>query len=367
MSWDDANSDVIREATKNWFLGSLPTRLNSAIKSAIVVIEQRLHEEDISGVILDKPILGYDHIRLPMEYDSSFPMPPTMLGVADPRLEDGKLLFEKRFPDHVVDRYKRSMTPYEYAGQMQQVPIPKGGGIIQRGWWRGWEEEQYPELDYILASLDTAYGEKQENDYSALTIWGIFSVDSKAFNAPTRTLSRYGTEQQIERVYAEGAPNVVLMHAWRARIPFHELVQKTLKSCRQFKVDKILIEDKAAGLSVIQELRRVSFADEFGIHAITPKGDKWMRLNSVSHLWQEGMIWAPATPGEEFKEWAELVIRECEVFPKGKHDDLVDTASMATKFLRDNGFLTRAPERLQEIEDSKIYLGRHVSRPLYPA
>ena len=130
-------------------------------------------------------------------------------------------------------------------------------------------------------------------------------------------MSRYGTEQQIERVYAEGAPNVVLMHAWRARIPFHELLQKTLKSCRQFKVDKILLEDKAAGLSVIQELRRVSFADEFGIHSITPKGDKWMRLNSVSHLWQEGMIWAPAAPGEEFKEWAELVIRECRSLSQG--------------------------------------------------
>ena len=290
--------------------------------------------------------------------------------MVDPRTEDGELLFEERFPLSFVADIKRQMGAYQVAGldtASKYPDHPRAGRSFNVDGGRGWEEEQYPELDYILASLDTAYGEKQENDFSALTIWGIFSVDSKAFNAPTRTLSRYGTEQQIERVYAEGAPNVVLMHAWRARIPFHELVQKTLKSCRQFKVDKILIEDKAAGLSVIQELRRVSFADEFGIHAITPKGDKWMRLNSVSHLWQEGMIWAPAAPGEEFKEWAELVIRECEVFPKGKHDDLVDTASMAAKFLRDNGFLTRAPERLQEIEDSKVYLGRHVSRPLYPA
>ena len=62
-----------------------------------------------------------------------------------------------------------------------------------------------------------------------------------------------------------------------------------------------------------------------------------------------------------------MVIQEVEVFPKGKHDDLVDTVSMAAKFLRDNGFLTRAPERLQEIEDSKVYLGSRVSHPLYPA
>ena len=69
----------------------------------------------------------------------------------------------------------------ESAGQYQQVPIPKGGGIIQRKWWKSWEEVEYPELDYILASLDTAYGEKQENDFSAMTIWGVFTIDSKAF------------------------------------------------------------------------------------------------------------------------------------------------------------------------------------------
>ena len=125
-----------------------------------------------------------------MEYDTSFPMLPTMLGVTDPRTEEGELLFEERFPRHVVDAFKHGMTPYEFAGQMQQTPIPKGGGIIQRAWWQGWEEDHFPELDYILASLDTAYGEKQENDYSAMTVWGVFTLSSKASEVATRTLSR---------------------------------------------------------------------------------------------------------------------------------------------------------------------------------
>ena len=366
MSWDDANSEQIRENTVNWFLGALPTRLNDPVKSAIVVIEQRLHEEDLSGVILDKR-LGYDHIRLPMEYDTSFPMMPTMLGVTDPRTEEGELLFEDRFPRHVVDAFKHGMTPYEFAGQMQQTPIPKGGGIIQRAWWQGWEEDHFPELDYILASLDTAYGEKQENDYSAMTVWGVFTLSSKASEVATRALSRFGSSHQIERVYAETAPQVLLMEAWRSRLPFHELVQKTLTTCRKYKVDRLLVEDKAAGLSVVQELRRISSYEEFGIQAITPKGDKWQRLHSVSHLWQEKMVYAPAIPGDEFREWAEMVIREVEVFPKGKHDDLTDTVSMAAKYLRDNGLLTRAPERLQEIEDSKVWHGNSRNAPLYPA
>lgn len=364
MSWEDAQSEQVRPAVIEWFGGALQTRLNNPDRSAIVVIEQRLHEDDVSGHILDNN-LGYDHIRLPMLFDASFPMDPTKLGVCDPRTKEGELLFPERFPQRVVDGYRKTMSPYEFAGQMQQVPVPKGGGIIQRDWWQGWEAKNWPELDYILASLDTAYGEKQENDFSALTIWGVFTLSDVGTELATQTLNRYGTRHQIERVYTEAAPHVLLMDAWRERLPFHELVQKTLKTCRHYKIDRLLVEDKAAGLSVIQELRRITSAEEFGIQAITPKGDKWQRLHSVSHLWQEKMIHA-ASAGPVWREYAEMVIREVEVFPKGKHDDLTDTVSMAAKFLRDNGLLTRAPERLQEIEDSKRWLGR-APAPLYPS
>ena len=144
MSWEDAQSDAVRPSTIEWFHGALQTRLNNPDRSAIVVVEQRLHEEDVSGTILNKQrLLGYDHIRLPMMYDESFPMAPTMLGLVDPRTKDGELLFPERFPQRVVDGYKHSMSLYEFAGQMQQTPSPKGGGIIQRKWWRGWEEEKY--------------------------------------------------------------------------------------------------------------------------------------------------------------------------------------------------------------------------------
>lgn len=359
MSWEDAQSDQIRTSTIDWFLGALPTRLNNPDKSAIVVVEQRLHEGDVSGTILDRQ-LGYDHIRLPMRYDSSFPMPPSKLGIVDPRSVEGELLFPQRFPKQVVDGYSHTMSGYEFAGQMQQVPIPKGGGIVQASWWKLWSDEKYPELDYILASLDTAYGEKQENDYSAMTIWGVYTIANTANVVPTRSLDRYGRSQEVDRVYAEGAPNVIVMYAWRARLPFHELIQRVTKTCRDWKIDRLIIEEKSAGISVLQELRRVNLGEEFGIQGIIPKGDKWQRLHSVSHLWQEGMIHAPD------KEWAEMVIREVETFPKGKHDDLVDTVSMAAKFLRDNGLLSRAPERLQEIADSMVFHGSQPT-PLYPA
>jgi predicted phage terminase large subunit-like protein len=240
---------------------------------------------------------------------------------------------------------------------MQQTPIPKGGGIIKDDWWTLWKDDQYPELDYILAAVDTAYGEKQENDYSAMVVLGVFTVQNKA--TISNTLNRYGTRQQIERVYAEGAPNVVLMYAWKARLSFHELVKKVIETAKKWKIDRLIIEDKAAGISVIQEVQRIVSIEEFGISPVTPKGDKWQRLHSVSHLWAEGMVWAPD------KEWAEQVIREVSSFPKGKHDDLVDCMSHGMKYLRDNGLLSRAPERLYDIEESKRYLGK-ASTPLYP-
>jgi hypothetical protein len=140
-----------------------------------VVIMQRLHEGDVSGAILDKQ-LGYDHVMLPMRFDPVRAR-PTLLGIEDPRQEAGELLFPARFPQEVVDRDSKVMGPYATAGQFQQEPTPRGGGVIKPGWWETWMEESYPPFDYIIASIDTAYTTKTENDFSAMTVWGVFSGD----------------------------------------------------------------------------------------------------------------------------------------------------------------------------------------------
>ena len=102
MSVDGANSDAQRESTVQWFLEAVPTRLNNPDSSAIIVIMQRLHEADVSGVILDKR-LGYDHVMLPMMLDKTR-VYPTKLGIVDPRETEGELLFPARVPQDVVDR-----------------------------------------------------------------------------------------------------------------------------------------------------------------------------------------------------------------------------------------------------------------------
>ncbi|CAB4156310.1 Archaeophage PsiM2, terminase large subunit [uncultured Caudovirales phage] len=360
-SVDSASSDTQRETEVTTFLEAVPSRLNNPKTSAIVVVMQRLHEEDVSGIILDKQ-LGYDHIMLPMRFDP-LRAAPTKLGAEDPREVDGELLFPERFPLDVVDRDERAMGPYATAGQFQQTPEPRGGGIIKRDWWQLWDDQAFPPFDYIIASVDTAYTEKTENDYSAMTVWGVFTADTKV--RATKTILRDGTTYDAVmssvRSYSEQHPRVMMMHAWQERLPLHQLVNKIASTCRTMKVDKMLLEGKASGLSVAQEIRRLYGHENFAVQIVDPKSqDKISRLYSVQHLFAEGMVYAPD------RTWADMTISQCTQFPKAKHDDLVDTVSQALRHLRTSGLLTRSEENIAAVEDSMRFQGK-TPAPLYPA
>ncbi len=359
-SVDGANSDQQRQSTLTWFLEAVPTRVNNPDRSAIVVVMQRLHEEDVSGVILSKG-LGYDHIMLPMRYDPARAW-PTKLGYADPREEDGELLFPDRFPLDVVERDERAMGPYATAGQFQQQPEPRGGGIIKDHWWQLWDKPEYPPIEFIVASLDTAYTTKAENDFSALTVWGVFSAPSEG--QATRSVDRYGRTVELRTSYQSESlgpvPKVMLMYAWQVKLELHELAEKVASTCSRMRVDRLLIENKAAGHSVAQEIRRLFGAEAFAVQMYDPKTlDKTARLYSVQHIFAEGMVYAPD------KDWAEQVIRQCSVFPKGKNDDLVDTVSMSLNHMRSVGMLTRAAERMAELEEAQRFTGNDGGAPLY--
>jgi len=156
VAWDDphsvedAHSKAALAEAERVFSETLPTRLNNPDRSTIVITMQRLHEADISGVILSRD-LGYDHLCLPMEWEA--PRKATSIGFVDPRTQVGELLFPERFPRAVVDRDKKVMGAYAVAGQLQQRPAPPGGeefqpdmiGVIDAlpagriRWCRGWD------------------------------------------------------------------------------------------------------------------------------------------------------------------------------------------------------------------------------------
>ena len=356
-SVEGANSDQQRATTIQWFLEAVPTRLNKPSESAIVVIMQRLHEEDVSGVILNKG-LGYDHIMLPMRYEPGRAQ-PTMLGIEDPRTEEGELLFPARFPEAVLARDELAMGPYATAGQFQQSPEPRGGGIIKRDWWQVWDQPSYPPFDYVIAAVDTAYTTKSENDPSAMTVWGVWKGGDQTASI-TRSPGPDGQMTVLNRQYKEEHPRCMLMYAWAERLEIHELIERVQETMDTYGVDKLLIENKASGYSVAQEIRRVYGYDDFAVQLVDPKGlDKVARLYSIQHIFAEGLIYAPD------RSWAEAVINQAAQFPRGKHDDLVDTTSLALKHLREIGLLVRGPEWTAGLDESRMHTGAPPA-PLYP-
>ena len=354
----EAFSEATIASTIEWWDGALSTRLNNAKTGAFVVIQQRLGEEDLTGHILSKDHGEWTHLCLPMRYEPERSF-HTVIGWKDPRVEAGELLWPERFGEREVSSLEREMGPYKSAGQLQQRPEPKGGGVIKREWWQLWEGETFPSLDYVIASLDTAYTTKTENDFSALTVWATFSGgDQKAL--ATRVIGRdTETISMIKRTYTEEHPKLMMLWAWQERLELHDLVTKVSESMKKFKVDKLLIENKASGISVAQEIRRLYGHEDFAVQLIDPKSqDKLSRLYSVQHLFAEGLIYAPD------RSWADQVITQVSTFPKAKHDDLVDTVSMALRHLREIGLLVRGDEFTADLESQMNFVGS-APPPLY--
>jgi predicted phage terminase large subunit-like protein len=385
-SVDGALSDVQRESTITTFLEAIPTRLSNPDSSAIIVIMQRLAEGDVSGIILEKN-LPYCHLMLPMEFEAERRC-VTELGFEDPRGEDGELLFPERFPADVVERDKQVMGPYATAGQFQQRPSPRGGGIIQRSWWTLYDDacaqengvassNKYPAMDFVVASLDPAYSEKSENDPSALTIWGVWQ---RGGTTARRLLSRDGEISELidER---DTIPSLMLMYAWAKRLNIHGpelikepgetenafrirqkdsygLVEWVIDSCQRYNVDMLLIESKASGLSVAQEIQRLNKTANWGVQLVNPgNADKVARAYAVQPIFSGGFVYAPD------KTWAEEVIAQAEQFPRGKHDDLVDSCTQALKYLRERNLLRRPDEIAANIRYEGSYQPQ--SRPVY--
>ena len=340
-----ADSETIRSATLQWWREVIPTRVNDPATSAFVVIMQRVHEADVSGDILEQG--GWTHVMIPMRFDPHRAW-QTTIGSGDPRRTDGELYWPQRFPEWTVHREERVMGPFAVASQFQQSPTPRGGGIILREWWKVWPPEGqedswthvvpdgngrmiqraiYPDLDYVLLSVDTAYTMKEENDWSACTVWGSFNDASRN-------------------------PKIILLEAWRERLEMRALVLKIIDTARRRKADGVLIEAKASGLSVIQEMRRLMQNGEFTIFADLPKGDKVARLHAVSAAFSDGLVYAPS------RKWADMVIDECASAPRSKWMDLCDTVSAGVKKLRELGVVQHA----DEAEDERLGLMRLTER-----
>ena len=376
----EANSEAIIQSTTEWWDMAWSTRLNDSKRGCRIVIQQRLNQRDITGHILTQDIGNWQHLMLPMRFEPDRRIYTVLMPAeyndgendvmwTDPRIEEGQLLWPERFGEEEVTLLEKTLGPYGAAGQLQQRPTPAGGGIIKRTWWMPWSAPAFPDMEINIASLDLAYTTKKENDFSAMTCWGIWrdSGDSTAIvnrDHHGNVVSRIQKSDQGSEV-----PKIMLTNAWKARLEFHELVEKIVETARQSKIDILLVEAKGPGISVAQEIRRLVGIEEFSVREINPHDlDKPSRLYAVQHLFAEGLIYAPTKIGDPdlFRVWADMVVTEVEEFPKGVHDDLVDTVSQAITFMRKAGLITRGVERTFELTESQRFVGNNSNLPLYP-
>ena len=357
---NEVASEASMETTLDWWRTTMPTRINDSVLSAFVVIQQRLAENDLTGYILETEE-GWTHLCLPGKYEPERSY-VTAIGWKDPRAVPGELLWPEKFTEDSLRRLETTMGPYVFAGQIQQRPQPQGGGVIKDEWWQVWSSKVFPQMDFVMAVLDTAYTADTANDPSGMMIWGIFSGSGEP--QVSRMIDANGRPMVIERDPMTGAPRAMLMYAWDERLEFHKLVEKCAKTCMAFKADLLVIENKAAGISVAQEIRRLYANEKFSVQLFDPKSqDKLARLYSIQHIFAEKMVHSPDT------EWARRVMVQVGAFggkPGPKHDEYVDLTSMGLRKLRDMGLLQRFSERIAELESQKVYPRTQVVAPLYP-
>jgi len=290
-SEQDALSPKALESAYEWYTSGPRQRLQPG--GSIVVVMTRWSVKDLTGKLLAKQTGEsadqWDVVEFPAILNDK-PMWPEFWNLPE------------------LLSVKASISEQKWQAQYQQNPVGDEGAIIKREWWNVWEKEKIPPLQHIIQSYDTAYSKRETADFSAITTWGIFYPEEG------------------------GPPNIILVDMKKGRWDFPELKQVALEQQQYWDPETILIEAKASGMPLTQELRMM------GIPVITytpSKGnDKHVRVNSVAPLFEAGQVWAPD------HRFAEEVIEECAAFPYGDHDDLVDSTTQALLRFRQGAFVS---------------------------
>ena len=306
----EAESGIVRQGVLDWWDQAMQTRLNDPKNGAFIIIMQRVHENDLTGHILANEYDDWDHLCLPARYEKNHITPvKSSLGFVDPRKKEGELLWKDRIDETTLQNLEKSLGSYGASGQLQQRPMPKGGGILKAEWWSEWLEDDLPNIEYLIQSYDTAFSTKENSSYSARTTWGVFKQD--------------------------GYYNAIVVDMWYDRVSYPELRRIAQESYEDFEPDVVLIEKKASGQSLIQDLRMAGIP----VLEYMPDRDKQARAHSSSALLEDGRIWYPKN-----KRWAKDLIDICSAFPTGENDDIVDTCTQAWLRLRKGWFITHSSD-----------------------
>jgi len=281
----------IYDKVHEWYSSGPRQRLQPG--GSIVVVMTRWSKRDLTAQVVKSSVQRggeeWEVIELPAILPSGNPLWPEFWSLTE------------------LTALKEELPVHKWMAQYMQAPTGAEGALIKREWWREWEHDKPPKCDYIIQSWDTAFNKGTRNDFSACITLGIFHPED------------------------EPHPQIILLDAFKERMEFPELKAKALELYKEYEPDCCIIEAKAAGTPLLQELRSIGIP----LQDYTPVrgNDKITRVNAVADLFASGMVWAPQT------RWAEEVIEEFASFPQGEHDDLVDSMTQALLRFRQGGLI----------------------------
>jgi predicted phage terminase large subunit-like protein len=291
---DEALSEGQRKAVNEWYDNTLYSRLNSKDEGCIILIMQRLHEDDLVGHVLGQEeweVLSFPAIA---EQDESFVI-DTPYGRRRFTRSAGEILHPARESRQTLETIRRTIGEYNFAGQYQQAPAPAGGGFVKSEWFKTYEPDDLPDrFDQILQSWDTANKASELNAYSVCTTWGIKGLA------------------------------IYLLHVFRQKMEYPDLKRAVISQAQTYGPTIILIEDHASGTQLIQELIR----KRLPVQGYKPEHDKIMRLRAQTATIENGFVFLPREA-----PWLPDYTHELITFPNAKDCDQADSTSQALAWI----------------------------------
>jgi predicted phage terminase large subunit-like protein len=315
MSEEDSYSEAGRRYVKEWYPAGLRTRIMP--NGSILIINTRYHYDDLCGWLLKQQeemeqyeIIPWDVVKIPAWLDNEASQ------LLD--LPEGSSYFPEWKPDKVLqvdeNEIKASNGARYWNALYMQNPTPEEGGLIKKRWIKWWEHSEPPTCDFILQTYDTAFSTKTTADFSVIQTWGIFSM--------------YDQDEDGKESYLS---NLILLGNIKDRFEYPELRRISQIMYKDYRPDVCIIEKKASGQSLIQDMRRSGLP----VLEYLPDRDKVSRVYAASPMIETGRVWIPKN-----KRWADDLVEELIQFPNAAHDDQVDALTMAIHYMRESWHLT---------------------------
>jgi predicted phage terminase large subunit-like protein len=292
------HSEADREAVARWYAEAYANRLANMVTGTRALIMQRLHSLDLAGLILEREPAAWEVLTIPQHWDEKRRF-VTSIGWTDPRTEDGALAFPARYPMTVVEAERVRLGRSAFASQHQQEPFDAQGEIFRTDAINLWPAgTPLPQFTHRILSLDTAFSTKSTADYSVILELGLF------------------------------ARGIFVISCLRQRLEYPQLrkAAEQLASSGSF-IEAVLVEDKASGQSLVQDLQQTT---RLPVLPIKVDSDKITRAHVVVPTVEAGRVFAPADAA-----WLDVFLKELASFPKGKNDDLVDAFTQGARYLLD--------------------------------